>query len=192
MHAIRAYFERLTPLDDSVWADLEAGFVYRTFQKGECLLAEGQDGRFIGFLREGVVRFYRILDGQERITAFWFPGAFLSNYRSFVSGQPSDHYMDALSDGAYWRLEREVLQRLYDRHPRIERLGRLMAEQLYLTVAQRLDGTLHASPEARYRALLDNDSRLLREIPQFMIASYLGVSAESLSRIRKRIAGGAS
>ena len=192
MDAIRAYFDRLYPLQDAEWEAMEACFRWVSFTKGEMILAEGKTCDFIGFIREGIIRFYHLKEGTDKVTAFWFAGDFLSDYRSFVSGMPSSHFIEALTDGAYWRLDKQALNRLYDQYPAIERLGRLMAERLYLVVTQRLDTLLHDTPEERYRSLLNRNSRLLQEIPQFMIASYLGVSAETLSRIRKRISDKAS
>lgn len=166
---------------------MESAFDKVEYAKGELLLQEGSVCNFIGFIDEGIVRFYQIKDGSEKVTAFWFAGEFLSNYRSFVSQRPSDHYIETLTTGSYWRLDKDKLNRLYDERPMIDRLGRKMAEQLYLMVAGRLDNILKETPEQRYLSLQQNRSRLLTDIPQYMIASYLGVSAETLSRIRKRL-----
>jgi CRP-like cAMP-binding protein len=125
-------------------------------------------------------------DGEEKITAFNFKGNFVTNYRSFLTGQPSDHYIQALLDSVIYIINLQDLQSLYDKHKNIERLGRLIAENLYLTVANRLDSFMFQTPSERYKELIERNSRLLQEIPQYMIASYLGVKPETLSRIRKR------
>ncbi len=184
---IRAYFNSLEPLPDKVWTEMEHAFELVEFKKGEVLLQEGQSCDFIGFINSGIIRFYQLKEGNEKVTAFWFPGDFLSNYRSFITGKPSEHFIESLSEGSYWQLKEKPLLRLYDEFPLIERLGRKMAEQLYLMVTYRLDNLLKDTPEERYENMLKKNSRLLQEIPQYMIASYLGVSAETLSRIRRRI-----
>jgi CRP-like cAMP-binding protein len=189
MNQIRQFFEQLTPLRDEEWAAMAGRFRWVTYPKGKIILSEGEHCDFIGFIREGLFRFYHLKDGSEKVTAFWFPGEFLSNYRSFVSGQPSSHFIEAMEDGAVWTLRKRDLEELYAAFPVFERLGRLMAERLYGLVAQRLDAFMQETPEERYQALLERNSRLIQEIPQYMIASYLGVSAETLSRIRKRLAG---
>lgn len=188
MQEIRVFFERLLPLADEEWQAMADAFEYVEFRAGENILNQGQNCDFIGFLDSGVVRFYHIKEGVERITAFWFAGDFLSNYRSFLSHEPSDHHIEALADGGFYRLRRAALHRLYNQFPNLDRLGRLMAEQLYLMVTRRLDNLLQDTPEERYRALLRKDSRLVQQIPQYMLASYVGVSPETLSRIRRRIA----
>ncbi|MBP2831837.1 Crp/Fnr family transcriptional regulator [Aquimarina sp. U1-2] len=184
---IRQYFDSLVVLPDKQWLEMEHCFELVSFKKGEILLDEHTTCNFIGFMNSGIVRFFEIKNANEKVTAFWFPGEFLSNYRSFISGRKSSHYIEALSDGSFWKLRKDDLFKLYDEFPLIDRLGRKMAEQLYLMVAQRLDNLLKETPEERYKILVDKNSRLLQEVPQYMIASYLGVSAETLSRIRKRI-----
>ena len=192
MEQIRTFFEQLQPLSDEEWYALREGFERVEFTGGESLVREGQQCDFIGFMREGLVRFYHLKNGTEKVTAFWFAGDFISNYRSFLTRQPSDHHIEAITSGFYWRLRRNNLYALYDEYPVIDRLGRLMAERLYLMVTQRLDDLLQDTPEERYRQLLARNSKLIQEIPQFMLASYLGVSPETLSRIRKRIASSRS
>ncbi|MFN5831321.1 MAG: Crp/Fnr family transcriptional regulator, partial [Bacteroidota bacterium] len=97
-----------------------------------------------------------------------------------------EHNIEALTDGVIYRIKLAQLQKLYDKHQTLERLGRLVAENLYLTVANRLDSFMFQSPADRYNELVKRNSKLLSEIPQYMIAAYLGISPETLSRIRAR------
>ncbi len=184
---IRNFFNNLVPLPVEEWQAMENYFSAVSFQKKDILLEEGEICDFIGFIESGVLRFYQLSDGNEKVTAFWFPGDFLSNYRSFIANKPSAHLIQALSSGTYWRINKKDLYNLYNCYPIIDRLGRKMAEQLYLMVTHRLDNLLLETPEQRYLNLQMKKSRLLQEIPQYMLASYLGVSAETLSRIRKRL-----
>jgi len=91
-----------------------------------------------------------------------------------------------MQDSVIYKINLQALQDLYDKHKNIERLGRLIAENLYLIVANRLDSFLFQTLEERYKTLIERNSRLLQEILQYMIASYLGVKPETLSRIRGR------
>ncbi len=143
--------------------------------------------RFRGFAESGIFRFYHMREGIERVTAFFFPGDFISNYRSFITNEPSDHYIACLEAGVIWKLHRSDLRRLFAQNHTFERLDKLVAERLYVAVAKRLDSFQSETPEERYLALLKKSSRLIQDIPQYMLASYLGISPESLSRIRKRI-----
>ena len=155
-------------------------------QSKEQILRKGEHCNFIAFIQKGSFRFYIDNEGEEKITAFFFNGDFVSNYRSFLTSKPSDHYIEALQDSVIYKINLQELQSLYDKHKNIERLGRLIAENLYLTVANRLDSFMFQTPSERYKVLIERNSRLLQEIPQYMIASYLGVKPETLSRIRAR------
>lgn len=187
MEKLRAYFDQLYPLSDEEWIAFATKLVPKEVKKKEWILLEGESCNYIAFIEQGVFRFYHTKDGQEIVTAFFFVGDFLSNYRSFLSNQASKHSIQALKKSKIWMMQQQDLYQLYEQYPMIDRLGRLVAEQLYLTVARRLDIFMYETPEERYLDLIRRGSKLLHEVPQYMLASYLGVSPETLSRIRKRI-----
>ena len=186
MEVIRRYFNQFLPLNDQEWSAFEKCLSKEEIKKKEFLLKEGQIGDFIAFVAEGSLRFYVLREGEEKVIAFFFAGSFVSNYRSFLTNLPSEYYIEVLQDTLIYRIRKGELIGLYDQYPQIERLGRLIAENLYLMVARRLDSFLFKSPKERYEELLAQNSRLPDEVPQYMIASYLGVKPETLSRIRAR------
>lgn len=186
MEALRNYFDRFIKLSDDEWQDFQICLTKEVVHKKDLILKENEQCDFLAFVQEGIFRFYSFNDGVERITAFFFPGDFVTNYRSFLTGKPSEHNIEALTDGVIYRIKLAQLQKLYDKHQTLERLGRLVAENLYLIVANRLDSFMFQSPAERYNELVKRNSKLLTEIPQYMIAAYLGISPETLSRIRAR------
>lgn len=186
MENLGLYFNKFIKLNDSEWADFEKCIVKANIAKNEQILKPGEHCKFIAFIQEGSFRFFYDKEGEVKITALFFQGDFVSNYRSFLTGKPSDHFIEAMQDSAIYKINLQELKSLYDKHKNIERLGRLIAENLYLSVANRLDSFLFQTPEERYKTLIERNSRLLQEIPQYMIASYLGVKPETLSRIRTR------
>ncbi len=186
MEVIRNYFNQFLALSDEEWKAFEQCLSKERIHKKEFLLKEGQVGDFIAFVAEGSMRFYVLREGEEKVIAFFFAGSFVSNYRSFLTNLPSDYYIEVLQDALIYRIRKNELVALYDQFPKIERLGRLIAENLYLMVAKRLDSFLYKTPKERYEELLAQNSRLPEEVPQYMIASYLGVKPETLSRIRAR------
>lgn len=186
METLRIYFNKFLKLNDSEWKDFESCLTKVNITNKVKILRQGEHCNFIAFIHEGSFRFYYDKDGEEKITAFNFKGDFVSNYRSFLTGKPSQHYIEAMQDSVIYKINLQELQSLYDKHKNIERLGRLIAENLYLMVASRLDSFMFQTPEERYKALIERNSRLLQEVPQYMIASYLGVKPETLSRIRGR------
>lgn len=186
MEQLRKYFNTFLVLQDHEWQAFASKIQKVVVAKKEVLLEEGQPCDFIAFVGEGIYRFYYNDNGDEKVTAFFFPGDFVSNYRSFLTQQPSSHYIEAMKEGTVYKVYRKDLYELYNEFPMIDRLGRLVAENLYLTVAKRLDSFLYTTPEERYKELQDRNSKLLQEVPQYMLASYLGVKPETLSRIRSR------
>lgn len=187
MEIIKIFFDKILKLPEEEWLAFKEIIVKKKLPANHYMLHEGEVCDFIAFIEYGLFRFFHNKAGTEFITAFFFDNEFLSNYRSFLTGQPSKHAIVSLKDASIYIIKKEKLNQLYDNYPLIDRLGRLMAERLYLGVANRLDSFIYATPEERYLELLNRNSKLLSELPQYMVASYLGISAESLSRIRKRI-----
>jgi CRP-like cAMP-binding protein len=183
---LRLYFNKFLQLNDTEWADFQRCLTKVDIQSKELILKKGEHCNFIAFIQKGSFRFYIDHEGEEKITAFFFDGDFVTNYRSFLTRKPSDHFIEAMQDSVIYKINLPELQSLYDQHQNIERLGRLIAENLYLMVAKRLDSFMFQSPSERYKELIERNSRLIQEIPQYMIASYLGVKPETLSRIRAR------
>lgn len=184
--SIQAYINQLVAFTESEWAAFEACLHERKLDKKQFLLKEGQHCDFVAFVLEGAFRFHNVIDGEENEIGFFFPGDFVSNYRSFLTDTPSEHNIVALKDAVVLMLPKKELFALYDTYKPAERLGRLIAENLFLDVVRRLDSFQYATPEARYQALVNRNSKLLQEIPQYMLASYLGIKPETLSRIRGR------
>lgn len=186
MEGIRIYFNKFIKLSDEEWNAFASCIQKEEYSKRELILREGATCDFIAFVGEGMFRFYYVDEGDEKVTAFFFPGDFVSNYRSFLIEQPSDHFIESMKESVVYKVKKKDLFELYDKYPAIDRLGRLVAENLYLTVAKRLDEFLYSTHEERYRSLQNRNSKLLQEVPQYMLASYLGVKPETLSRIRMR------
>lgn len=187
MDAIKNYLNNFISLTEEEWNDFQDCMVKEIVPKKTQIVKEGQKCDFIAFVAEGIYRFYHVKEGEERITAFFSAGDMVTNYRSFLTGKPSEHYIEAINDSAIFKITKKDLQRLYDKHKNFERLGRLIAESTYLAITKRLDSMLNSSPEDRYKELVNRNSRLLQDVPQYMIASYLGIKPETLSRIRAKM-----
>lgn len=140
------------------------------------------------YVERGLLRAYRLIEGQD-FTYFFFPQQqFAVDFQSFLSRQPSPLLFEALTEAELRIFPRAAIYDLYEAYPRFERLGRLMAEQAYLSAAERLKQFQTDDLETRYTKLVARHPELFQAVPQHYIASYLGVKPQSLSRIRARLA----
>jgi CRP-like cAMP-binding protein len=156
--------------------------------KKEILLRKGQDCRNIYFINQGCLRYYYLVDGEEKTAQFFFENSWYTDYESFLSGYPTENYVNALEETELLCLERNNLQKLYRDVPKFERFGRIMAENSYLGIRHRTKTLTNLSAEDRYLNLMRERPKILERVPLHYIASYLNIRPQSLSRIRKRLA----
>ncbi len=187
MDRIRQYIEQFIPITNHEWEEIIKGFQKKECVKGDIILSQGEECDFVAFVESGTLRLYHLKDGNEKVTDFWFSGEFFSNYRSYLVSTPSTHFIECIQSCTLWIAKREYLLALYEKYPNIGKFGRQIAELKYMALAARLDSFLQDSPKERYLKVQSRAPKILQEIPQYMIASYLGISPESLSRLRKRI-----
>ena len=166
---------------------------YRTdLKKKELLLRSGQNCRNIYFINKGCIIYYYLVDGEEKTAQFFFENGWYTDYESFLSGDPSENFVDAIEDTELLCLEKSNLEKLYSTIPKFERFGRIVAEHGYLGIRHRTKSLTNLTAEERYLKLLKERPKIFDRIPQYYIASYLNIKPQSLSRIRKKIAKGRS
>lgn len=186
--AMRQYIERFVRLTDAEWAALESQLYTRCFQKKDLFTREGELEDEIGLVTGGSFRHYYIRDGEEKTTYFYFENHLVSSYISILQQQPSLLTIEALEDSEVLCFSAATLQELYKTYPVYQVFGRKVAEYLAVGLEVRMVSLLLDSPEERYVELLKgNKKKITERIPQHHIASYLGITPVSLSRIRNRI-----
>lgn len=159
----------------------------KKFNKKEYLLHEGQICNKITFINSGCMRLFYNMDGVENTVQFFFGNSWYTDYASFLTGKPTIENLQALENCEVVQLQKNDLYKLYDAMPIFDRVGRIYAENAYLSVSQLNQMKTNQEPEKRYLNLLKQRPELVQKIPQHYIASYLGIKPETLSRIRKRI-----
>jgi CRP/FNR family transcriptional regulator len=155
----------------------------------EFLLTEGKVCYEIGFINKGCYRTYYLSEGKEINSHFSFEHEFVTDYDSFLESKPSRYYIQALEDTEIVTFNLTALQNAYAQSKNWERFGRMIAEHSYKLTTQRVESFLFMDGEQRYLDLLKNHSNIFDRIPLYHIASYLGLERESLSRLRKKLAG---
>ncbi len=154
--------------------------------KDKFLAKENEICRNVSFINKGLVRLYYVADGKEICVGFEKDLGYVSEYTSFLTQQPSALNIKALEDCEMLNLSFDDLQLLYKTNPVFEQFGRKIAEQLYIGYSTYNIRLLSLSPEEHYQWIIDNQPYIIQRVPQYMIASYIGVSPEHLSRIRKK------
>ncbi|MAB47657.1 MAG: cyclic nucleotide-binding protein [Flavobacteriaceae bacterium] len=159
----------------------------KKFQKGTILLREGQIARASYQNLSGLVRKYYIVNGEEITTNFYEENTSISSLKSLNKQEPSTHYFECIEDCKLAVLTKEKEDELIKKVPQYEALCRASVESDLGEHQEALANYLIASPEQRYINLLKDKPHLLNRVPLYLLASYIGVKPESLSRIRKRV-----
>ncbi|AYL95103.1 Crp/Fnr family transcriptional regulator [Mucilaginibacter celer] len=156
-------------------------------KSGEYFLEQGHLCRYVGFIEKGLLRYHISDDGDQKTLYFNKEGEFTCNYQSFLPREPSNTSIQAIEDTSLLVISYENLQRLYTTVTEGNKLGRLAIEVVFLNHLRQLKSFYKDSPTARYRQFLQAYPDLVQRIPQYYIASYVGIKPQSLSRIRKRM-----
>ena len=174
----------LTALDKTA---IKLNFKANKLKRKDFLLKEGMICDFVAFVNTGVIRHYHVKDGNEITCDITLNNNFITDFKSLTQNIPSNYNFQILKDAELFVIKKNDLFRLYTENRNIESFGRIMAEQ----VAQRtIDIVMSLSsdkPEERVDKLIKQRPDLFQEVPQRYLATLLGISPESLSRIRARI-----
>ena len=189
MNQIKLYLDKIASISSSDWNFFVSKLHRRIITKKSVFIKVNQIESHISFIESGVVRLFIPKDDPEKeITfGFSFKNQFVSAYDSFLTQTPSSYQLQALTETTILSITYEDLQLVY-KHTQIGNLiGRLTAERLFLIKSKREQNLLNLSAEERYLKLFKERPELLKEIPLKYISSYIGVTAQALSRIRKRL-----
>ena len=184
---MRQSINQISSINDNDWKLFAKHLKLKSYNKGDYFVKEGQLCNHIGFLNKGIARVYYVIDGKE-ITSYFNAGnrnMFVCSFTSFLSRRPSFENVHFLEDSELLELDYEQLQDLYDKSPNIQKSGRLMAEYNYVLSMERIYSLQHSPAIDRYNNMLKIYPGLMNQIPHHYIASYLGITPESLSRIKK-------
>jgi len=185
---IKRNIDSIISLTDEELIVLSDSFEVKTLNKNEFFLAEGQICNSIGFVNYGVLIYFKSMDeGNEVTTDFAFDGDWVTNNLSRLNNSPALINIKAIDDSELLVLKQPVLEDLYIKIPKIERLGRILIEQSYLKIVQQSIDLQVLSATERYERLLMKHSDIFQKVQLYHIANYLGIAPKSLSRIRKEI-----
>jgi CRP-like cAMP-binding protein len=184
--AIAAIAREFSPLSDRCREDLLAVFQLKNGSKNTILVREGEychDTYFI-IIITGSIRAFYLKDGKDITDWFAFEGDFVNSIQSYFLDVPSPHYMEALEPITYLEVKREDVERLCSTHHDFERLVRLGVTRTMLQLQQRIMSLQFETAQQKYENLLAIRPDIVRRVPLTHIASFLGITLETLSRVR--------
>ncbi|QIP18016.1 Crp/Fnr family transcriptional regulator [Spirosoma aureum] len=185
MNAIRHF----VPVTDSDEAVIDQLFEPYRLEPNDFFLKAGEVCRYVGFVTTGLLRYYLLDDGDEHTYDFSSEQTFTCNYESFLPQTPSTRYIQAVEPTTLLRISYDNLQELYKRLQHGQQFGRLVSEQLFVVMLQKLTAFYRETADERYDSFIRLFPDLIDRLPQYIVASYIGVKPQSLSRIRAQRAG---
>ena len=165
---------------------IELNFKQITIKRNDFLLKEGKVCDFIAFVNSGVIRHYHLKDGKEITCDITLKNSFITDFKSFTQSTPSNYNFQILKNVELFVIKKKELSELYNNNKNIESLGRIMAEQVALRTIDIAMSLSSDKPQERVEKLIIQRPDLFQEVPQRYLANLLGISPESLSRIRAR------
>ena len=185
---LRAHILKRVKLTDEEFTRATTFFIPKKLRKHQFLLQEGEVSKHLAFVLKGCLRCYSVDDkGEEHIVQFAIEDWWISEPYSALTGEPSEYNIDAIEDSEILLLERDSERRLLEEIPKFERLFRLLLENRFVANQRRINAALSTSAEERYLSFLKIYPDIARRVPQSQIASYLGFTPQSLSRIRREL-----
>lgn len=181
-------FNEKVPLTEQEENIVKQYLTLKKLRKNQYLLQEGDICKSLCVIEKGALKAY-VLDetGQERITAFAFEGWTMGDLHSFIKEKPATLNIDALEDCELVLITRQAFNELLERLPKFERYIRILMTDAYMALQKRTTNMLSLTLEDRYTTLLEVYPTLAQRVPQHMIASYMGLSKQTLSRVKSRI-----
>jgi CRP-like cAMP-binding protein len=167
--------------------DFKSFFTPFTLKKNEFLVREKEVSKYFCFIEEGILQHALLVDDEEKTTYLSLKNSFTSSLKSFLLGVPSRKHVKAIHDCKLWIIDQHSFQKLLKENKTFyEFYYSLIEKQICLIDDYRID-LLTLTPEERYKKLLENEPKLLNEVPLHYLSSFLGISSRHMSRIRKNI-----
>ncbi len=188
MQALKQILQDSITITDAEWLLFKNELKVEKFKAKETIVRAGKIATNIYFIESGLMRSYYLQDGKEISTYFACDNQFISTFSSFITQTPSFEYLEAIEDTVVYALQSSVMTDLYNQSSKFEKLGRILAEKNYLCILDRTMVMQTKTAKEKYIDFLNSYNRkIVMNVPQHQIASFLGIAPESLSRVRKEI-----
>lgn len=182
-----SYFLKITNLTAEEIQVLAESMTVKNFKKGDYLLKEGQLNRDTYFLLEGLVREFRIMEGNDVTTNFFTEEQWIISLEGFDAGKPSRYNLVCMENTVLVVGNEQKAQELFKKFPHFETVSRRIMETVFEERQHLMVSYITHNSEQRYLNLLKTRPDIFQRVPQYDIATYIGVKPESLSRIRRKL-----
>jgi len=183
--ALKRLLKSIAPFSNQELDDVQHLFTFETLKKDEYFCKAGRISDRIGFVKSGLLRSYFTIKDKETTTFFQTPGSLATALLSFLQMKPALENIQAMEGSELIIIAKRDLLNLYDQNWKWQQVGRIVIEQYYIKMEQRLIILQSQSAQERYEYFLKEYPELIQSVPLYYIASFLGMSPETLSRIRK-------
>jgi CRP-like cAMP-binding protein len=181
-------FNKYAPIKETDFERIESIMAKKFVKKRRSLLTEGDVSRYIYFIEKGALRSFTIdKEGTEHVIQLGLEGHWIADLSSFITQVPGNISIEAIEDSEVLLLPHRELELLYNEVPALERYFRHLYQRAYVGLQQRLNTAVSLNAEDRYRMLIHDFPQVAARIPLIYVASFLGITPESLSRIRKQL-----
>jgi CRP-like cAMP-binding protein len=190
LNQFREHMATYVEFNEAEWIICMQHMSVLKLKKKQHFVEAGDVCETLGFILSGSVRFYHLIDGNDITGYFCFENEYVSSYKSFLTGERSSSYIQALEPTTILTVSKKDWNSMLNNPMlayKIERFGRLLAEHYLICYDDRVTSFITQTPEERYIKLLETGKAVLQRMPQHYIANFLGITPVSLSRIRKRI-----
>ena len=184
LEMLRQYVSGYVALTKEEFAMVADRLVIRNFDKKQLLVKAGEVEEYLNFIVRGLARMYFYKNKTEVITNIAREGEIISSSSSFLSGTPSNYYVETLEPSTFLSISRQQLEQAYKESPSIERLGRLMTTHFVLQKEEWELECMRLDTRERFLRFVGNNPELLLRVPQKYLASYLNMKPETFSRLK--------
>jgi len=181
---LKTYLNNLVPLNDLEWENLNELLYVQQYEKKELFQEEGKVCKTVGFILEGCFRWVKNQNGDDRTFDFAVEHEFVTNYYSILTQKPSQVNILAVEKTTMVCMDAKKLMDLFDSSYSWQKIGRYLAQHTACYFMERLEASYYESPQTRFDKLMSTSPELFLRIPHHMLANFLGMTKETLSRLK--------
>ena len=176
-----------TQVDDEVLANEMQFYELLELERGDTLVSPGQLVHHFYYVVSGCIYYYKLDEGEQKVLEFYTEDVFFTDLPAYVKGTHSNYYLKASEKSLVYAVKKSDAENSFKKSHQLERFGRLSMQEAFIKIFTRVERLNSRTNEERYLRLLEKRPDLFQRLPQYLIASYLGITPVGLSKLRKRL-----